>query len=164
MRPLIHIDNGSLDLEFHNENSDLYDELLKRGDNLYEDAYQDFMKGFPPALMEKEDLEFLLNARVRKKERMIELGVPQGMIDNEDYRIAEYAKDLASGNYLRTGPEYEYAEKYEAKRKEWHNSPEKKNLLREICEYNEMMYYQWKYPDSCEDDFYEWKKTLERCD
>jgi len=172
MRPLTHIGsedlNGtdrpnigpmSLDYEFHEENQELYDELYHRGAKLIYEAEQKFLEKYPEPLSEKDTLESLLDYYTRCKNKLPDLGAPESVVAEHDEKIADVSRRLTNGEYLRTGPEYEYVKEWEAKRAEWRKT-EFRDIEREILEYNEKTYYEWKFSGFNEDGFKKWKDSL----
>jgi len=172
MRPLTHIGsndlNGpnrsnhgpnSLDYEFHKENQELYDELYHRGVELIYEAEQKFYEKYPQPLSSKEDLELFLDSYVRSKENLIRLEAPESIIGEYDEKIANTSRCLANGEYLRTGPEYEYKKEFDLKYAEWCKTV-RRDLEKEILEHNEKAYYEWKFSGFDEDGFKKWKNSL----
>ena len=172
MRPLTHIGsddlNGpnrasygpnSLDYEFHEENQELYDELYLRGAELIHEAEQKFLEKYPEPLSPKELLEELLDSYIRSKEKIVELGAPDSLKNEYDEKIANTSRCLANGEYLRTGPEYEYKKEFELKYAEWCKTV-RRDLEKEILEHNEKAYYEWKFSGFDEDGFKKWKNSL----
>jgi len=147
-----------LDYGFYCENKELYDELETRGSNLLNDAKQEFLKEYPLPLKSKEELEEELDQSFKYKKLCMDLSSPQYAIDITDARIAETARLLKNGDYLRTGPEWDYAEEFRIKSIEWHESVYVK-LVEEIQEYNEKKYYEWKFSGFDEKGFKEWKDS-----
>jgi hypothetical protein len=172
VRPLTHIGsnnlNGpsrakygpnSLDYEFHEENQELYDELYLRGAELINEAEEKFLEKYPEPLSPKELLEELLDSYIRSKEKIIELGAPDSLKNEYDEKIANTSRKLKEGEYLRTGPEYEYKEEFNLKYAEWCKTVLRK-LEEEIQEYNEKAYYEWKFSGFDEGGFKKWKNSL----
>jgi len=166
MDPLIHLSPNHLscskdylDYSFYCENIDLYEELYTRGSNLINEAKQKFLKEYPLPLKSKEDLENRLDELFKRKKRCIDFNSPQFDIEITDRKIAETARLLQNNEYLRTGPEYEYAKEHLIKSDEWYNEvflP----LVKKIKEYNEKKYYEWKFSVFDEKGFKEWKDSV----
>jgi hypothetical protein len=165
MEPLAHLSphflspsKEFLDYSFYCENIELYEELETRGANLLNDAKQEFLKEYPLPLKSKEELEEQLDQSLKYKKRCIDLSSPQYVIDITDARIAEISRLLQNGDYLRTGPEWDYAEEFRIKSIEWYESVYVK-LVEEIQEYNEKKYYEWKFSGFDEKQFKKWKDS-----
>ena len=154
---------GSLDFDFHQLDSDLYDEVVDRANQVYEDAKAKYIM-IPEPLPSKEILEANLDAVIERKQKYLNhrIPAPKIIIENEDHRILELENLLSTGQYLSTDEDYENKKNYDIKYHEWLNSSERYQIFTDIENYNERAYYMCKYPKSSENEFLEWQKTLIR--
>jgi len=153
-----------LEDELFNLNKKLYDKLCNRAENLKTESRIKFFEENPLPLKSKEELEKKLDRLFKYKKLCIDLSSPQTIIGIVDAQIAEIARLLQNGDYLRTGPEWDYAknfdyEEFDAKYEEWKNKDYNK-LLEEIEDYNEKKYYEWKFSGFDEDGFNKWINSL----
>ena len=172
MRPLIRLDSKanyapasdkSFDLYLFKKDESLYFDLVERAENIMDQEYKDFLKKYPEPLSSKEELEEKMNKAMNDKDTMVKLWVPQHFVDQKDNEIAENARKISIGDYLCTGPEYDYREKFDREYEKWsENRYQKVKSL--IFDYNERTFYEWYFGYFHDADFTHWISLITKED
>lgn len=128
------------DFALHEVDSVLYNELSERGDLLIEEAFKKHMGSFynkkpMPYFKElKEEYEL----RLSKKNRLVELGAPEIIIEHEEMMITDLYDKMKNKKFtVKTDSvQRKYREQYDKREADFYETPEYKTLTQEIYQYN----------------------------
>lgn len=151
MRPLAHLDEQywfGRDYKLFEENAELYDELLLRGETILQDAYVKYMGDYlEPPRMTKSEINQYYKSTLKKKENIMKLQpLPKSLAAQIDEILIDIFqriknKDYASNDDLTVKKYKQTRAKLE---KKWEKSKEYQNLIAEIELYNEKRYYEYE--------------------
>jgi hypothetical protein len=139
MEPLEHLE-GMIDYHLFSRDKELYTTLSERGEKIIEEERIRFLGEFltPPNSTFKE-LTASLKRRKERHTRLKELGLPESIIECEEFLISEIEEKLKNKDFINFNDKdaIDYKRAHDALNAAFRQSKEYKSVLKEIYKYNE---------------------------